>query len=193
MSVEKIQLGDKSVEIDPANLSFNESTLTNYLQKEAGYYDNFGAYLAIAERLLQIAELNYDHIYSEKFSEYKDQGGSDKLADAKSRSNHEVVAVRESIVDIKYKVKRLQQHLRAWDKNHDNAQSLGYMLQKQVDKLHGEIYHSRDFQEEMSEANSEKYKQKSQSYNKMMREQNEFGRLIRTVDEVVEGIDPEDL
>jgi hypothetical protein len=37
----------------------------------------------------------------------------------------------------------LQQHLRAWDKNHDNAQSRGHMIRKEMDKLNIDIYKSK--------------------------------------------------
>lgn len=40
----------------------------------------------------------------------------------------------------KQNVKLLQQYLRSWDKAHDNAQSLGHFLRKEMDKLNADIY-----------------------------------------------------
>lgn len=137
---EKIQLGDQVVTIDPMNLKFNENTLSQYLQLEGGYYDNFGAHLATAEKMLQQAELYAERLYATSFAEWKDNGGSDKLAEARAKADTAVIAANEVVIEAKYIVKRLQQHLRAWDKNHDNAQSLGHMLRKQIDKMNAEIY-----------------------------------------------------
>ena len=136
---ETIKIADREVTLDPSILKFDESTLTNYIQTEGGYYDNYGAYLALAEKALHLCEMQYDQVYTERFAEAKDNGGSDKLAEAKAKSDPEVINAREYVIEAKYKVKRLQQHLRAWDKNHDNAQSLGHMIRKEMDKLNADI------------------------------------------------------
>jgi hypothetical protein len=136
---EKLEFAGNTVFIDPHNLAFNEATLTQYIQTESGFYDNFGGHLAMAERNLQNKELLLEKIYAERFVEAKEMGGSDKLAEAKAKSDPDVVAVKEDVTEAKYIVNRLKQHLRAWDKNHDNAQSLGHMLRKEMDKLNAEI------------------------------------------------------
>lgn len=136
---ETLQFSGVSVEIDPENLRFNEATLNQYIQTEAGYYDNFGAYLSLAEKNLQNVELHHEKLLAERFVEAKDNGGSDKLAEAKAKCDPLVVELKEKVNEAKYVVNRLKQHLRAWDKNHDNAQSLGHMQRKIMDKLHGEI------------------------------------------------------
>jgi hypothetical protein len=149
MEKEKIELGDQSVIIDPELLSFNENTLSNYIETEGSYYDNFGGCLALAERLLQQAELRAEKVYGLRFADFKDNlGGSDKLTECRAKSDDEVVAAEELVIEAKYKVKRIQQHIRAWDKNHDNAQSMGHMLRKQIDKLQADIFkkqHSYNF------------------------------------------------
>lgn len=136
---EKLEFANVSVEVNPEYLAFNEMTLNQYIQTEAGYYDNFGAYLSLAEKNLQNVELRHEKLISERFAEAKDAGGSDKLAEAKAKSDPDVVLLKEQIIDAKYAVNRLKQHLRAWDKNHDNAQSLGHMQRKIMDKLNGDI------------------------------------------------------
>lgn len=137
--VEKLEFAEFSVVIDPDNLKFDEMTLSLYIQKESGYYDNFGAYLALAERHLQQKETLHEKVYYERFVEAKELGGSDKLAEAKAKCDPTVVAFQEEVTQAKYVVNRLKQHLRAWDKNHDNAQSLGHMIRKEMDKLHSEV------------------------------------------------------
>lgn len=137
-----IKIASEEVCLDPANLAFNETTLTEYLQKEGGYYNNFGAYLAKAEFILQRREIEYDALYGDKFKMFKDDGASDKKAEAQANSDVDIIKAKEAIAAAKYKVKLLQQHLRAWDKNHENAQSLGHYLRKEMDKLNAEIFGS---------------------------------------------------
>ena len=61
------------------------------------------------------------------------------MAEAKADVDPVVCELQERVVEAKYKVARLKRHLLAWDKNHDNAMSLGHMLRKEMDKLHSTI------------------------------------------------------
>jgi hypothetical protein len=136
---DKIKIGKDCVDLDIGKLSFNEQTLSQYLQTEGGYYDNYGSFLARAEYILQRREIAYEVTYAETFKDFKEQGGSDKLAEAKTDSDPEVIKAKEEVAKAKFKVRRLQQHLRSWDKNHENAQSLGHTLRKEMDKLNFDI------------------------------------------------------
>lgn len=145
MSQEKISFDNFSVVIDPENLRFDENTLSKYIQNEGSYYDNFGHYLALAEKNLQNKENQHEKLYCERFIEAKELGSSDKLAEAKAKSDSDVNYVKEQVFEARYVVNRLKNHIKAWDKNHDNAQSMGHMLRKQMDKLSGEIYGNNNF------------------------------------------------
>jgi hypothetical protein len=140
-----IQIGSDTVHMDPDNLKFNEATLTTYLQKEGGFYNNFGAMLARAEYILQHAELEWEALYGQKFRDYKDEGGSDKYAEARTDSDDDVVEAKKKVVDARFRVRLLTQHLRAWDKNHENAQSLGHFLRKEMDKLGTDVIKATDY------------------------------------------------
>lgn len=150
-NTESLQIGGHKIEIDPENLRFSEATLTTYIQTEAGFYDNFGASLAMAERHLQREELLCEKARNDRFVEYKDNGDAVALAEAKAESDPTVMAFKDRVIDAKYNVTRLKRHLLAWDKNHDNAQSLGHMLRKQMDKLHGDIKRGNDVYDFMVE------------------------------------------
>lgn len=134
-----IKVGNEEVNLDPENLKFDESSLTNYLQKEGGFYNNFGGKLAKAEFIHKCRELDYEVLYGEKFKMYKEEGGSDKLAEAKTDSDPEISKAQQKIIVAAYKVNLLKQHLKAWDKNHENVQSLGHNLRKEMDKLNSDI------------------------------------------------------
>lgn len=143
---EKLKFDAYEVEIDPENLRFDEQSLSNYIQKESGWYDNFGAYLALSERHLQNKEVSHEKLYCERFVEAKENGASDKLAEAKAKADTDVNDLKSEIVEAKYVVNRLKNHLKAWDKNHDNAQSLGHTLRRQMDKLNPDIRGSHGWQ-----------------------------------------------
>lgn len=135
-----INLGGKEVKLDPKKLNFNEHTLSEYMETEAGWYDYFGARVADAEYLMQRLELEHDVKYSERFKENKDQGCSDKLAEANAKADPDVEEAKKSVLASRHKVKLLQQHLRAWDRAHENAQSRGHFLRKEMDKLNKDIF-----------------------------------------------------
>jgi hypothetical protein len=136
-------LGKEEIKLDPTPLRFNEATLSNYLETEGSWYDYFGAKLADAEYFMQKYELEYDVAYSEKFKENKENGASDKLAEAQAKCDPDVETAKNVFLSAKHNVRLLQQHLRAWDKNHDNAMSRGHFLRKEMDKLSPNVYTSR--------------------------------------------------
>jgi hypothetical protein len=139
ISKEKLKFDKFEVVVDAENLRFNEDTLSTYIQNEGGHYDNFGGYLALAERNLQNKESMHDKLFCERFEEAKENGASDKLSEAKAKKDPDVVEMRNDVIEARYIVNRLKNHLKAWDKNHDNAQSMGHMLRKQMDKLNSDI------------------------------------------------------
>lgn len=136
---EKLKFDIYEVALDPENLRFDEQSLSSYIQKESGWYDNFGAYLALSERHLQNKESLHEKTYCERFIEAKEAGASDKLAEAKAKADDIVNELKNDIIEAKYVVNRLKNHLKSWDKNHDNAQSLGHTLRRQMDKLNSDI------------------------------------------------------
>lgn len=136
----KIHIGAEEVILDTKLMEFNEATLSSYIEKEGGLYAYYGEKLADAEYAHQRAEQEYEVLYARKFKTYKESGGSDKLAESSAKADIEVEEAKKRALTWKYKVRLLQQHLRAYDKNHDNAQSRGHMLRKEMDKLGANIY-----------------------------------------------------
>jgi hypothetical protein len=136
---ETLVIDGQEVILEPKNLYFSEQTLSEYLMKEGSWYDNFGAYLARAERELQIAESYYDNLYSLKFADIKEEGGSDKVVEARAKIDQDVITAAKLKTTAKYVVSRLKNHLKAWDKNHENARSLGYTRCKEMEKLGNDI------------------------------------------------------
>lgn len=136
---EKFKIMDREFVLDPELFKFNEYTLNQYLQKEAGYYDHFCQALAMAEKMLQIVEMQHDEVYYRHFSKYKEEGYSIPLSEAKANMEPEVKKSKMALIEWRYRVQRIKLYLKSWDKNHENAQSLGHMVRKQMDKLNTDI------------------------------------------------------
>lgn len=157
-----VTVNGQQVELDTAKLAFSEGTLSEYLETEGGWIDYYSAKLAEAER--QLAEMDmeaereedeYERTYSKVFSTLKTtEGGSDKLVEGQSKVEPTVIAARKKVleyktkaIELKYTVRLLQQHLRAWDKNHENAQNRGNTLRKEMERL----YKDRIYEDKMDE------------------------------------------
>lgn len=147
--------------LDPDHMKFNENTLSDYMDHEYGWIDYLGKKLEFAAKEMALSEIRYESLYNEKFVETKDGGGSDNYAKAKASSDSDVVKAHEYYVERKYVVGAIKAHLRAWDKNHENAQNRGHTLRKELDKLNKDIYQDKpdsscNFEDFLSEANQSK-------------------------------------
>lgn len=141
----EVTVAGRVVIIDPDRMKFNEVTLSDYMADEYAWIDYFGKQLEYATKELAIAEGRYDALYNQKFVESKDNdSASDNYAKAKAASNEDVVKAYEHKVERKLVVGLLKAHLRAWDKNHENAQNRGHTLRKEMDKLNKDIYSEQE-------------------------------------------------
>lgn len=140
----KITVKGREIILDSDTLSFDESTLQKYIEKEGSWYSYYGEALADAEAEWKDAENKYEISFQKTFQNAKAQEGktSDKCAEAIAKIDIAVMAAKEMELETRHKVRLLQQHLKSYDKNHDNAQSRGHFLRKEMDKLAG--FHSED-------------------------------------------------
>ena len=129
-----VKVGDKKVCLDPKRLMFNEQSVGKWLEESGAWYAYFACQLADAEYLKDAREADYESKYASIFASHKENGCSDKLADANSKSNPEVEEAKKGIVRAKRTVKCLQQHLRSWDKAHDSAQNRANTFRKEMEK-----------------------------------------------------------
>lgn len=138
----RVRVAGRDIILDPGNLKFNEASLNEYMEKEGALYNFFGQALADAQAQAQAVKLDYDVIFAEKFKEFK-QGSSDKLAESAAKCDPDVVKANKRVIAAQRIVELLKNHLKAWDKNHDNAQSLGHMIRKEMDKLGYDIKYTQ--------------------------------------------------
>jgi chromosome segregation ATPase len=144
-----IHIGDQEIIIDNTRLSFNEITLSSFMENLGLWYDYFSQKLAEAEALLAYKEYEYEIYFSAAYEKFKEEGNTDKLADASARKDPDVSSCKKEIISAKHKVTLLKQHLRSWDKAHENAQSRGHMIRKEMEKLNTDISIKRSITDEV--------------------------------------------
>jgi hypothetical protein len=140
-----IKIGGQEVVLDNSRLAFNEVSLNAFMENLALWYDYFSQKLAEAEAILAYKEYEYDVLFSSAYERSKEDGCTDKLAEANAKKEPNVCEAKKEIIGAKHKVTLLKQHLKAWDKAHENAMSRGHMLRKEMDKLNTDIvFRNRD-------------------------------------------------
>lgn len=144
-----IRIGEQEVVLDNSRLAFNEISLNSFMENLGLWYDYFSQKLAEAEALLSYKEYEYELAFSSAYEKFKEEGGTDKLAEANARKEPEVSQFKRDIISAKHKVTLLKQHLRSWDKAHENAQSRGHMIRKEMDKLSTDIMIKREMSDEV--------------------------------------------
>lgn len=140
-----IKIGGQEVVLDNSRLSFNEISLNAFMENLALWYDYFSQKLAEAEALLAYKEYEHEILFSSAYERHKESGATDKLAEANAKKESDVCEAKKEIIAAKHKVTLLKQHLKSWDKAHENAMSRGHMVRKEMDKLHTDIvFKNRD-------------------------------------------------
>ena len=140
-----IRIGGQDIVLDNSRLAFNEVSLNNFMENLALWYDYFSQKLAEAEALLSFKEYEHEVLFSSAYEKYKESGATDKLAEANAKKESEVCDAKKEIIAAKHKVTLLKQHLKSWDKAHENAMSRGHMVRKEMDKLNTDIvFKNRD-------------------------------------------------
>jgi len=134
-----VKIGGQEIVLDNSRLAFNEISLNNFMENLALWYDYFSQKMAEAEAILAYKEYEYDILFSSSYEKSKEEGCTDKLAEANAKKESNVCEAKREIIGAKHKVTLLKQHLKAWDKAHENAMSRGHMVRKEMDKLNTDI------------------------------------------------------
>jgi len=134
-----LKIGGQDIFLDNSRLAFNEISLNNFMENLALWYDYFSQKMAEAEAILAYKEYEYDILFSSSYEKSKEEGCTDKLAEANAKKDANVCEAKREIIAAKHKVTLLKQHLKSWDKAHENAMSRGHMVRKEMDKLNTDI------------------------------------------------------
>lgn len=131
----KVKVGADDVDLDPAVMAFTEHTINDYLIKDAANYSHYHAKMVDAQYLASKYEDAHEALYSSKFREFKEQGATDKLAEAMAKSDKEVVEAKEKARITKRAKDHLWGFLKSLDKAHENVLNLGYNVRKELKVL----------------------------------------------------------
>ena len=132
----KVKVGDQEVVLDPKYLEVSEVNLNDFLKTFAGIYSYYGAMCNKAQFIQHLTEDRYDQVSSERFQWYKEnEGGSDKLVEAKVAVHESVIKAQRASREAKYIAQLLFAYVRSLDKAHENALNLGYNVRKEIDKI----------------------------------------------------------
>ncbi len=132
----KIKIGDIEVVLEEKHLLVDEVNLNEFLKRFSSIYNYYSTMWAKSQYLHNLAEDNFDVKYGERFQFYKEnEGGSDKLVEAKVKSHPDVIQARAISRQAKYAMQLLHTYLRALDKANTNALNLGYNIRKEMDKI----------------------------------------------------------
>lgn len=141
----EINLDGEIVSLDPSFLQFNDSTLSEYMQKISLYYDYFSSKCTLAEELYVNSELDRESRYDFFFLQgKKEEGLTEKASEAYARTQPEVKELQKKENYYKSAVRKMKEFLRALDKAHTMAQNRGYMIRKEMEKLNSDIYYKNN-------------------------------------------------
>lgn len=154
-----VKIGVDEVELDDALLEFNEATISEYLQKEAALYNYYYECYNNASYYLSTFEDRYDIAYNANFVLAKEEGKSDKMAEAKAASHPDVIEAQKKVRLCKKNKDMIYSFLRSFDKAHENALNFCYNLRKELDKIHGTIRTPEYLQNQQKISQEEELKQ----------------------------------
>jgi hypothetical protein len=135
----KITVGDKEVVLDADILEFGETNLNEFLTKVGGWHAYYAEVLADSIFVLGLYEEKYVEIYGKRFRDLKSAGGSDKLVEAATKSDVDVIEVHQKVLAAQLNKDLVNGFLRSIDKAFQAAMNFGYNKRKEMDKLNHDI------------------------------------------------------
>jgi hypothetical protein len=133
----KFDLNGETVFLDSESYTFTEATVNEFLQKIAPLYGYYSAKHTEAISGWTLMNDLYDAKFSEKYAEIKDQGNTEKRAEAGAKIHPEVIEVLDKVRLAKQKVNYLAGFLRAIDYSKDAALNLCYNIRKEMNMVKG--------------------------------------------------------
>lgn len=153
----KFTMNNEEIILDDTNLQFSEANLNDFLVRLPALYAYYSQKWAEAQHEHFCAEDQYESLYSAKFEIYKSDKASDKLAEARTMSDKDVMEAKNIARKAKFNMQSVYGYLKSLDKAHENALNLGYNLRKEMDKIHPGIKSAsvRDYDKELQSILSE--------------------------------------
>lgn len=159
IEIVKVIVAGREVELNPANMKYNENTLAQFMNIEYGWVDYLGKQLEYAQKEVNLADIDVETVYSQKFLESKDAGNSDNYAKAYANSHQDVVKAKKYLANRKEAVGHLKAHLKAWKDNHESVICRSHDLRAEMKLLNRDSFEDQtccaeDFLKENENNNS---------------------------------------
>jgi predicted metallo-beta-lactamase superfamily hydrolase len=138
-NIRVIDLNGESITLDPKRFVFNDASLGKFMEDVSLWYDYYSSKTTKSEGLLVDIETLYENKYLEKFLAGKQEGFSDKAAEAYAKTDVIVKECQEQVNKYKSATKQLKEYLKSFDKAHSMAMNRGFMIRKEMEKLNSDI------------------------------------------------------
>lgn len=129
------ELNGEVVFLDSNSYSFTEATVNEFLQKIAPLYGYYSAKHTEAISEYTMYNDMLDVKFSEKYAEIKDQGCTEKRAEAGAKVHPDVITATNQARLAKQKVNYLSGFLRSIDYAKDSALNLCYNMRKEMNMV----------------------------------------------------------
>lgn len=134
----QIKVGAEEVNLDEKILEVNHETINEFLSKYAAWYRYYQSKHSDAMLIARSYSDQHAALLQSKFKQYKEtMNCSDKMAEACSKSDEEVLSLQKRMRAAEYIKDELYGFLRSMDYAHDNAKELCYNMRKEMDKIGG--------------------------------------------------------
>ena len=142
-NIRTVDLDGEPIVLDPKRFQFNDASLGKFMEDVSLWYDYYSSKTSKAEGLLVDSETVHEQKYLEKFLAGKQEGFSDKAADAYGKTDLIVRECQEKVNKYKLATKQLKEYLKSFDKAHSMAMNRGFMIRKEMDKLNSDIHFNK--------------------------------------------------
>lgn len=134
-----IKIGKEEVHLNPDLLKFDEHTVNDFLKVFSANFSRYQMYHADAQYIHSKLEDKYDTLLSEKFCEYKELGGSDKLSEMKAKKDPLVQEALENVRIAKRNVNLLYGYLKTMEKAHEDVITTCHNLRKELSTMFNQV------------------------------------------------------
>lgn len=128
----KIKLDGEEIDISPSICRFTEATLSEYISNSPSLYAYYGAKQADANYVFNKLEEKCEVLASRVMRQCKEEGCTDKLAEATAKSDPLVLEAKEEL----RQARRIKEYLfffcKALERGHESALNMGYNVRKEL-------------------------------------------------------------
>jgi hypothetical protein len=139
--ITEVEVRGKKITLDPKNMRFDENNIGEYMNKEHGWVDFFGKQLEHVKKDILDSEVEEEKYHAEAYISAKDSGNTDNYAKFSANKDQNFITQRKETNRLKEIAGLIEQHLKAWSKNHENVQNRSHTIRQEMKVLNGGTYY----------------------------------------------------